>query len=209
MKLTKYDYACFTVKKDDQVLVVDPGNFSDDFIAPHHVAAVVVTHQHADHFDKERLAEIFAKNDDVLILGPADVIDKVEIENKRVVSTGETVVVGAFTLEFFGGVHALIHSSIPRLQNLGVMINDLIYYPGDSLDIPNKPVDVLAITAAAPWLKIGEAMDFLTAIHPRLAFPTHDAVASNKGRELADQMLSGVAQSVDTEYKRLDSPIDV
>lgn len=209
MKLTKYEHACFTIEKNGNVLVVDPGNLSSDFIAPENVITVVITHQHADHFDPNRLAQIFDKNDDVLVLGPAEVIDKVEVENKRAVEPGEKVTVGPFDLEFFGGLHALIHESYPRAQNVGVMINDLIYYPGDSLDAPNRPVDTLAIPAAAPWMKIGEAVDFLLAVKPRLAFPTHDAVASDAGKGIADRMLDEVAKANGIEYQRLADPIEI
>lgn len=205
MQLTKYEHACFTVEKNGALLVVDPGEYSTDFIAPTGVVAVVITHQHADHFDSEHLTEIFDKNDDVLILGPADVIDHVEIENKKAVEVGEKVSVGPFDLEFFGGIHALIHASMPRVQNLGVMINDLLYYPGDSFDTPGCSVDTLAIPAAAPWMKIGEAMDFLLAVKPRLAFPTHDAIYSDIGKELADRLLGSVATANDIEYIRLGS----
>ena len=51
MKLTKYEHACFSVEHDGMTLVVDPGNFTTDFIAPEGVIAVVITHEHSDHFD--------------------------------------------------------------------------------------------------------------------------------------------------------------
>lgn len=209
MKLTKYEHACFTVEKDGQVLVIDPGNLSDDFVTPENVVAVVITHQHPDHFDAEKLAAIFAKNNAVLVLGPTDVIDKVEIENKKAVSPGEKLSVGPFDLEFFGGVHTEIHSSIPRCQNVGMMINGLLYYPGDSLNAPDRPVDVLALPAAAPWLKISEAMDFLTAARPRLAFPTHDAILSDKGHELVDRLLGSTGERIGAEYTRLNAPLEI
>lgn len=209
MKLTKYEHACFTLEKDDQILVVDPGGYTTDFVAPEHVVAVVITHQHADHFDTEHLAEIFSKNDEVLVLGPADVIDKVEIENKRAIEPGEKVSVGPFDLEFFGGVHALIHPTMPRVGNVGVMINDLVYYPGDSLVTPERDVDTLVVPAAAPWMTIGQAMDFLSAVHPRFALPTHDAIYSDAGRELADRLLGMTAEKVGTAYQRLNEPVEV
>lgn len=37
---------------------------------------------------------------------------------------------------------------------------------------------VLALPTAAPWLKAGEAVDFLRAVAPRLAVPVHEAVLS-------------------------------
>lgn len=209
MKLIKYQHACFTVEKDGQVLVVDPGNLSDDFVAPKRVVAVVITHQHQDHLDPQRLAEIFAKNDDVLVLGPADVIEKVEIENKKAAEPGEKVSVGPFDLEFFGGIHALIHESMPRVQNIGVMINDLIYYPGDSFTEPGRAIDALAIPATAPWMKTGEAMDFLVTVKPHLAFPTHDGFLDDVGKELADNLLGAIAKENGVEYKRLNAPVEI
>lgn len=209
MKLTNYEHACFTVEKDGQILVVDPGEFSNDFVAPENVTAVVYTHHHADHFDPQRLAEIFAKNDNVLVLGPADVIDKVELENKQAAKPGENVTVGPFDLEFFGGDHATIYPTLPTSQNLGVLINNLLYYPGDSLDEPDRPVDVLALPAVAPWLKIGEAMDFLTVIKPRVAFPTHDAIASDAGKGIVDQMLGATAETIGADYRRLEQPLEI
>ncbi len=209
MKLTKYAHACFTLEKDGKVLVVDPGGFSDDFIIPDNVVAIVITHQHPDHFDQSRITGIINRNSQATMLGPADVIDQLEAENKQAVQPGKTITVGPFSLQFFGGIHALIHESLPRIQNIGVLINELVYYPGDSFEIPNKPIDVLAIPATAPWMKIGEAMDFLAAVKPRLAFPTHDAIASDQGKALVDRMLGGVAAKNNINYIRLTSPIDI
>jgi L-ascorbate metabolism protein UlaG (beta-lactamase superfamily) len=209
MKLTKYEHACFTVEKHNQLIVVDPGGFSSDFIAPANVVAVIVTHQHGDHFDPDILAAIYAKNPESLLLADQAIIDLMPDHRGLAVKAGDKVTVEGFDLAFYGGQHALIHSSLPVIPNLGVMINDLLYYPGDSLTIPDSPVDTLAIPAAAPWLKIGEAMDFLLAVKPRLAFPTHDAILSEIGQELSDAMLDRTAKTVGIEYRRLQSPIEI
>jgi L-ascorbate metabolism protein UlaG (beta-lactamase superfamily) len=209
MKITKYEHACFTVEKDDQILVVDPGVFTTDFIAPENVVGIVITHEHSDHFDHEQLAAIIDKNPDAVIVGHEAITSNVEVFETRAVKAGDKIAVGEFELEFFGGEHALIHESMPRIANLGVMINDLLYYPGDSFTLPTKPVDTLAIPASAPWMKMSEAMDFLAAVRPRLAFPTHDAILSNTGKELSDRLLGNIAAAHDSEYKRLEAPIEV
>lgn len=209
MKLVKYEHACFTVEEDGQLLVVDPGNFSTDFIAPENVVAVVITHEHADHFDPDVLATIYNKNPDSLLLATQSIIDLMPDHRGQAVRAGETVSVGEFQLEFFGGEHATIHSSLPPVANLGVLINELLYYPGDSLILPRVAVDTLALPVAAPWLKIGEAMDFLIAIRPRLAFPTHDAILSENGKSLVDRMLGTVAASQDITYVRLSEPMEL
>ncbi len=203
MKLTKYEHACFTVEKDGQVLVVDPGGYTTDFIAPEDVVAVVVTHRHADHFDHDLLAEIIDKNPSALVIGPEAVVKQIETFETRSVDAGDSVEVGPFNLEFFGGQHAVIHPALPVDQNVGLFINDMIYYPGDSFAIPEgRLVDSLALPIAAPWLKISEAVDFALAIKPRFMFPTHDAILSDVGHNLADNLVPKLVP--ESDYKRID-----
>jgi L-ascorbate metabolism protein UlaG (beta-lactamase superfamily) len=209
MKLTKYEHACFTVEKDDQILVVDPGVFSPDFIPPENVISIIVTHKHADHYDHDMIAEIIDKNPDALILGHETVVSAIDVFETKAVSAGEIVTVGPFELEFFGGQHALIHETIPRVANLGVLIDELLYYPGDSFTFPEKPVDVLALPISAPWLKMSEVMDFLVAVRPRLAFPTHDAILSDNGKQIGDALLGNTAKQNSIEYVRLSEQLEV
>lgn len=209
MKLTKYEHACFTVEKDGQILVVDPGNFTTDFIAPEHVAAVVVTHEHADHFDHEQLEAIIDKNPNAVIVAHPDLTSKIEVFTTKAVTTGESYSIGAFDLQFFGGQHASIHDSLASTPNLGVLINDLLYYPGDSFAVPDAGVDTLALPVTAPWLKIGDVMDFVVAVRPRVAFPTHDAIASNLGKGLVDRLIGAAASAHGIVYSRLSKPIEL
>jgi L-ascorbate metabolism protein UlaG (beta-lactamase superfamily) len=209
MKLTKYEHACFTLEKDEQLIVIDPGIFSSDFLSPERVIAVIITHEHADHFDPERVAAIIDKNPDAIIIGPKAVTSQIQAFETKTVVAGETLQFGPFMIGFFGGEHASIHPSIPLVANLGVLINDLLYYPGDSLTIPTRPVDTLAIPIAGPWLKTSEAIDFLAAIHPRLAFPTHDAVLSDEGKEITDAHLITAAHKADVLYQRITDSINI
>jgi L-ascorbate metabolism protein UlaG (beta-lactamase superfamily) len=205
MKVTKYEHACFTVEKDGKILVVDPGGLSPDFITPENVVGIVVTHEHPDHFDPDRLAQIFDKNPDSLLLADESITSKMVDHKSRSVKAGDVVEVGPFTLEFFGGKHAHIYQSTPDIANVGVLINNAIYYPGDSFALPNKPVDVLAVPLGAPWLKTSEAIDFLLAVKPRLAFPTHDALLSETGQRFSDSWLKQYSDTAGIIYQRLDS----
>jgi L-ascorbate metabolism protein UlaG (beta-lactamase superfamily) len=204
MKLVKYEHACFTLEDEGKVLVVDPGEFATDFIAPENVVAVVVTHEHSDHLDRERLAEIIDKNPDAVIFGPESVTSKLESLPIHAVITGDIIVAGPFTLAFHGGHHATIHESIAPIPNLGVLINDLVYYPGDSFTLTHNPVDTLALPISAPWMKLSEAIDFLKIIKPRLAFPTHDKILSNEGKMIADRLLTGAAEASNIRYERIE-----
>ncbi|HEU5121957.1 MAG TPA: hypothetical protein VFT59_03855, partial [Candidatus Saccharimonadales bacterium] len=75
--------------------------------------------------------------------------------------------------------------------------------------LPGVPVDTLALPAGGPWMKEGEAMDFLATVKPRLAFPTHDALLSETGKSVSDNWLSGHAALNAIEYQRLTNSIEI
>jgi len=203
MKITKYEHACFVAEENGQSLVVDPGNWTSSFTAPDNVVAVVITHEHQDHLDLSHLHAIVSKNPEVVIITHPDVVKQLTDFNARPANPGDSLSVGGFNLTFYGGDHAVISPDRPALANIGVMINDRVYYPGDSFAIPDAPVDILALPVSAPWMKYSEAMEFLTAVKPRIVFPTHDAILSDVGKGLADAMSSAVANQTGAAYQRL------
>lgn len=207
MKITKYEHACFTVEHEGKLLIVDPGAFTTSLTAPENVVAVVVTHEHSDHFDVAALGAIIAHNPDAIIVAHSDITRQFGDATLpyHSVAAGDVYDVASFHLEFFGGTHATIHPAMPAVSNLGVMINDKVFYPGDSFVLPNKPVDTLALPVAAPWLKISEAIDYVMAVKPRLAFPTHDAVLSDIGKSMPDRMIPSFSEQEGTTYKRLST----
>lgn len=196
-------HSCLVVEKGGQRVVVDPGAWTTDFIVPEAVVAVVVTHEHPDHLDIEKLKSILAVSPGAIIYAHEAVVAKIEGLTTQAVTAGETVPVGEFTLRFTGGEHAIIHASYPKFANLGVIIDDALYYPGDSFVLPGAVVHTLALPVSAPWLKISEAMDFLTAVKPMRIFPTHDAILSETGQQLVDRMITTVAETINAKYERL------
>lgn len=210
MILTKYEHACFTLEKDGKLLVVDPGEWTTDLKSPENVVAIVVTHEHADHFDPAALGALIAHNPDAMIYAHENITRQFgDPLPHAAVDAGDTVEVGPFKLEFFGGSHAVIHESLPVVANLGVMIDDSVYYPGDSFTKPNKPVKVLALPVTAPWLKISEAIDFTADVKADLVFPTHDVIASDSGKALPDRMIPDFVKRYGGTYRRLTEPLAI
>ncbi len=203
MRITKYEHACFTVSIGDKKLIVDPGSFTVPLPDENHVVAVVVTHEHADHWTPEHLARIKSNSPDAKFFGPAGVAAAATDFDFAVVKGGQKVEVEPFTLEFFGEKHAQIHSSIPLVDNVGVLINDSVYYPGDSFTQGPEGVDLLAVPASAPWLKIGEVMDYVAEAKPKRSFATHDMINSVIGNGMAAQRITAVTQQGGGEFVAL------
>lgn len=202
MKLTKYQHACFVIGLNEQAIVIDPGEFTKDFITPNNVAGVVATHQHGDHIDINILTDIVRRYPEVSIFTTADT----DLSLKHSVATpASTVTIGKFSLLFGGGDHAIIDSSIPRVHNISVHINDLVYYPGDSFTVSTKPVKILMLPVAAPWMKISEALDFVRATKPQQVIPTHDAILSEAGQAIADRLVGNLCTELGITYTRLSS----
>lgn len=206
MKLTKYQHACVVVEHDNTTLVIDPGVFTKDFIMPHRVDAIIITHEHTDHFDEALVAKILATHPKATLFSHEAITGQFTNYTTIAAKLGEPYTIGSTTLQFYGGQHAAIAPSIQTPPNFGVLVNKSFYYPGDSFTIPtNIPVETLALPVSAPWLKMSEPMEFLAQIKPSLVFPTHDAILSSVGKQLADRMIGAVASGINATYKRLDS----
>lgn len=207
MKLTKFAHACFSIEEKGSALIVDPGNYTEDFIVPKHVAAVVITHEHPDHMDRTLIQKIIDKNPEVIIVGHESITTQFGDRQTIAAHPGETQTIGAFTLQFFGGSHATITEGLAVPPNIGVVINDTVCYPGDSFALPanSNHISLLALPVSAPWLKLDESLQYLKQVHPAMVFPTHDAILSAAGKTLVDRMVGGIAQSLSIEYKRLDN----
>jgi L-ascorbate metabolism protein UlaG (beta-lactamase superfamily) len=200
MNVTKYEHACLVLEHEGQRLVIDPGGFTEPLPVLKNVTAIVITHQHPDHWTSEQLARIRENNPDTPIFGPAGVAAAARDWNVTIVVDSATETVGPWTLEFFGGTHAVIHESIPVINNLGVLVNGEFWYGGDSFTVPPKPVASAAIPAGAPWLKISEVMDYVAELAPQRAFQTHDAVLSDKGLALSVARITAVMAGFGGEF---------
>ncbi|MFJ4045056.1 MBL fold metallo-hydrolase [Microbacterium sp. NPDC089987] len=205
MRITKYEHAALRIDEGGETLLIDPGSFTmplDDLGA---VVAVVITHEHPDHWTAAHLDRILRAAPGIPIFSTAGVAAAASDYDITVVAPGDAVTVGAFSLRFFGGEHAVIHESMPEIENLGVLVNDELYYPGDSYAVPNGvDVSTLAAPLGAPWLKIGEAMDFVLAVAPRRCFGTHDMTLSTIGRTMHRQRLQWATEQGGGKFFELD-----
>jgi L-ascorbate metabolism protein UlaG (beta-lactamase superfamily) len=210
MKLTKFTHACVRLEKDHRVLVVDPGNFSETAEALAGAEAVLVTHEHADHIDIGPVAEALRGNAGLTIFAPAGVADRLRTEapeataRVNAVEPGSAFDAAGFAVRSFGGQHALIHPQIPVVANIGYLIDENVYHPGDSFVVPDGiSVKTLLVPLHAPWSKSGEVVDFVIGVRAPRAFQIHDGLLNENGLKIVEGHVRRIGAKYGTEYTHL------
>ncbi|CAM2928334.1 MBL fold metallo-hydrolase [Skermania piniformis] len=214
MRLAHFRHSCLLVELDGTRVLFDPGIFSHGFEGLTGLDAIVVTHQHPDHCDPARIPDLVAANPDATLL--ADPQTAAQLGPPWVAfHPGAVRPVGSVQLTAGGGRHAVIHPDIPVIDNTAVLVGTTehpgrLLHPGDSLWVPSVPVDVLAIPAAAPWLKISETVDYLRSVAPRVAVPIHQAIVAADALPIFYGRLSEMAPDV-TEFRAIgeETTVDV
>ncbi|GAA2817103.1 MBL fold metallo-hydrolase [Nonomuraea rubra] len=201
MKLTKFGHACVRVEKDGKVLVIDPGTFTDGS-ALDGADTVLITHEHADHVDVGKLK---AASPDLEIWTCEGVAaDLTEVPAKvQVVRHGDDFETAGFQVKVFGEWHARNHPDMPVVQNVGFLLDDELFYPGDALTVPQAEVGTLLVPTGAPWMKLSEMVEYLRTIRPARAYSTHDALYSEVGLGLVDNWLRMEAQKQGADIRRI------
>lgn len=204
MRLTKLEHATVLVEEAGSRLVIDPGSFTRPVEGTAQTVAVVITHEHADHWTPQQLERLRSANASLRFFGPAGVATAAEGFPIETVADGDVIEVGPFELRFFGSRHAVIHHSIPVIDNVGVLVNGRLYYAGDSFTVPTGvDVEVLAAPSGAPWMKIAESIDYVLELAPSHAFATHEGVLSEAGIALGHDRLGWAAHEGGGEYHAL------
>jgi L-ascorbate metabolism protein UlaG (beta-lactamase superfamily) len=205
VKLTKYSHSCVRIDDGDRSLVIDPGIFSEAATALEGADAVLITHEHTDHIDDDALLAAAAANPHLQIWAPAwlastlsDLGDQVSVA-----TGGETFDAAGFSIQTFGGQHALIHPSIPIVANVGYLVDGTVYHPGDSLVVPPVPVPTLLVPTNAPWANAWEIIDFVIAVRAPQAFQIHDVLINEIGTGLIEGLITRATASFGTEFQHL------
>lgn len=194
LKLTKKTHACVRLEKDGRTLVIDPGAFSEADAALG-ADAVLVTHEHPDHFAEDRLRTALEANPAAEIWTLRSVAEKISAAfpgRVHTVGHGDALSAAGFDVQVHGELHAVIHPDLPRITNIGFLVDGSLFHPGDALTVPDHPVDTLMLPVQAPWSKISEVIEYVREVGPRRAIDIHDALLTDLARPIYDTHLGNL-----------------
>ena len=204
MRITKFGHACVRIEHDGSTIVLDPGVFTDPE-AVDGADAVLITHEHPDHYLPANLLAA-----DAPVYTIESVAAKIRedapalAERITVVGPGETFDAG-LSVRAVGEQHAVIHPEIPRIFNSGYVVtagDAKVYHPGDSLTEPGEDIDVLLVPSSAPWLKASEAIDFARAVQAPRNLAIHDRIYSDAGHGFLEMQMNLFLPKAGQEYLR-------
>jgi L-ascorbate metabolism protein UlaG (beta-lactamase superfamily) len=201
MRIQRLGHATVLIEMGITRVVIDPGSYSTEWHDLSDLSAVFVTHEHHDHFAADHIAEMMPRNPEAVVYGPRPVVQHLEqvgIETTEI-RPGDNHKFADLELDTVGGTHAVVHETIPRVPNVGLVVTDRagtrFFHPGDSFDVAPESVDFLGLPLFSPWSTAGPTADFLNAVSPKVAFPIHDAGLSEYGHATFMRIVGRLSRS--------------
>ncbi|MGY1690185.1 MBL fold metallo-hydrolase [Geodermatophilus sp. SYSU D01105] len=208
MELTKHGHACVVLSDGDRRLVIDPGAFTDPAVLDG-AGAVLVTHEHFDHFAADVLRAAMDADPALEVWSNRSVAGQLDGLGGRVhvVGHGDAVTAAGFDVTVHGEMHAVIHPDVPQILNVGFLVDGQVFHPGDALTVPEVPVPTLLLPVHAPWSRVSDVIDYVRAVDADQAYAIHDALLSEQGLGVYGGWLGERGPGTPTPYSRL-SPGD-
>jgi L-ascorbate metabolism protein UlaG (beta-lactamase superfamily) len=203
MRLTKLTHACVRLQKDDRTLVIDPGGLTKEADALDGADAVLITHEHFDHLDAERIRKTAAENSGLEIYTCRAVADQLSGLDARVLGDGDAVTIAGFEVGVLGQKHEVTHPDVPPVDNIGFFVDGTVFHPGDAFTVPDRPVPTLLVPTNAPWMKAPDMIAYLREVSPERAYSVHDGLVNDIGFALIDNFLGGEGEQQGKEFRRL------
>lgn len=191
MKITKLGHSCVLIETEDRVALFDPGGWATafDIDAIERLDRIVITHEHGDHMDVDKIKALMQKFPDAHI-----------VSNESIRSMLEDVGIEAMYREemqccvpFEAPHEKLPVPGAKAPDENGYHFKDLFTSPGDSHSF-SETKKVLAMPVIAPWGKTGDAVDKILELKPEYVLPIHDWHYTPEAREWLQGLLEAALE---------------
>src|SRR5687767_12612708 len=106
MIVTRLGHACILMESSSTRILIDPGTFSNTWHGLTDLDAILLTHQHPDHFDVDNVTAVIDANPGARLLVEPAVAEMLAEQSPHAALVGEKVDLGGVTVEVVGGAHA-------------------------------------------------------------------------------------------------------
>lgn len=180
MKISKYGQSCLLIEEDNQVILIDPGSYSEEYkeILLSNVTNldyILITHDHLDHMSPSLIREVIEKFPDATVISNTIVKEMLMKENIDI--TTEKVP----GVEFETIDHERLWFGNPTKNTVFTVFGKLTH-PGDSLHFTSS-ADIVALPLTAPWGSTVEAVEKAMELHPKTIIPIHDSLWKDEVRK--------------------------
>jgi len=181
------NYAGVVIKTPSKTLVVDPVDVDPSIFKG--VGALLITHEHLDHFDESLTKEIYRRNKCPVIADSTSakrLKDALPAEKLHEMRVGKEIKLDDITVRAEGFRH-------PATSPVSYLITTedgvKIYHTGDSLPFPTmktvgewSPPDIMFCTvgAPAPGASPQTGLEIVQMVKPKVAIPYHAPAADRK-----------------------------
>jgi L-ascorbate metabolism protein UlaG (beta-lactamase superfamily) len=181
MKITKHAQSCLLVETGAAKILIDPGVFVtekehfdlNNFLG---IDAIVITHEHSDHFSPENLDIIIRNNPTVPIFTTETVKCLFDKENVTVLKDSQTINIKDCALTGVKSVHGPLPNGMEPPEVIGVLIDDgrtMFYDPSDSTRLFVKADIIAEPICGKVVMDIEKAKSEALRVMPRIVFPIH------------------------------------
>lgn len=191
------------LSQSGQSIIIDPGSFTDAneieaaLKTADEIVAVVITHEHADHWTADNIAAIRKVSECPVFTtkATADALTAAGFDSVQTVIEGDVKTAGSFELEFYGHKHELLHTNLPIVDNVGVFVNRTLAFGGDSLARPPfTNIPVLGVPIGSPWSNLTQVLTFVENMTLNKIYFTHDSLLSEAGKGLYVTRITEIAK---------------
>jgi len=181
MKIYKFPQSTLLIEYKDKRILFDPGCFcseQDDFGK---VDLLLITHKHGDHLDINVIRKIQKANPEIITLSNQQVVDVLveaglkcellKVDEVRKIDED----VNAISVKGIKQLHGEAGKGYDKFENLGFLIDDKIYNPGDSVLMPSSPhADVVFVAFNGKvTMDLDDAVKFVDLVSPKTVIPYH------------------------------------
>jgi L-ascorbate metabolism protein UlaG (beta-lactamase superfamily) len=172
MKVTRYFQSCLLIEEGSARILIDPSGQEKGHIGKMgRLDAVLYTHEHSDHFDAE-MAQTFVEQGIAPVYANASTAKLIKA-SKTIVKDGQEFKINGVRVKVIELPHCLMPDGTQGPQNVGYLINDKLFHPGDGKELDGLRIDNLALPIIGPDISIKDAFAFAKQISAKAVIPIH------------------------------------